>query len=188
MATVLLLHAVRGLQDYERAAAERLRAAGHAVVLPDLFDGAGAATLEEGMALKERVGWEAAVARAEQPPRPFRPTAVLGGFSWGAAVAAEICGPAAPRPPASCFCTESVVDPADRAARDPVQLHLAEPDPFEEEWVTWLARHSGGAGLAPQLWRYPGAGHLFTDEAIEDHDPAAAALLWSRARDFLANL
>ena len=37
-------------------------------------------------------------------------------------------------------------------------------------------------GVAAEVFRYPGAGHLFTDDAIADHDAAAAALLW-RARD-----
>jgi dienelactone hydrolase len=187
MATVLLLHAVRGLQDYERAAAERLRAAGHAVVLPDLFDGAGAATIEEGMALKERVGWETAVARAETAAAALPPDAVLGGFSWGAAVAAELW---ARRPEAAgILLLHGLAEIPESARRGiPVQLHLAEPDPFEEEaFVGEVEAAARRAGCALETFRYPGAGHLFTDPALPGHDPAAAAALWGRVDAFLAD-
>ena len=188
MATVLLLHAVRGLKDYERAAAERLRAAGHAVVLPDLFDGAEAATLEEGMALKERVGWEAAVARAEAAAAPLAADAVLGGFSWGAAVAADLW---ARRPEAAgILLLHGLVEIPETARRGtPVQLHLAEPDPFEEEeFVGVVETEALRAGCVLETFRYPGAGHLFTDPALPGHDPAAAAVLWDRVEAFLDGL
>jgi len=38
------------------------------------------------------------------------------------------------------------------------------------------------------VFRYPGAGHLFTDPARADHDAAATALLWQRATGFLDRL
>lgn len=188
MATVLLLHAVRGLQDYERAAAERLRAAGHTVVLPDLFDGARAATVEEGMALKDQVGWETAVARAEAAAAPLPAEAVLGGFSWGAAIAAELW---ARRPDAAgILLLHGLVEIPQTARRGTrVQLHLAEPDPFEEEaFVGEIAAAAGRAGCALETFRYPGAGHLFTDPDLPGHDPAAAAALWRRVDAFLAGL
>jgi dienelactone hydrolase len=188
MATILLLHAVRGLQDYERAAAERLGAAGHEVVLPDLFDGATAATLEEGMALKDRIGWDAAVARAEAAAAPLPPGAVLGGFSFGAAVAADLW---ARRPAAAgVLLLHGLAEiPATARPGTPVALHLAEPDPFEEEeFVGVVEQAARDAGCAIEVFRYPGAGHLFTDPALPGHDPAAAAALWSRVDSFLARL
>jgi dienelactone hydrolase len=188
MATVLLLHAVRGLQGYEFAAAERLRAAGHAVVLPDLFDGAEAATIEAGMQLKDRVGWDTAVARAEAAAAPLPAEAVLGGFSWGAAVAADLW---ARRPEAAgILLLHGLVEIPQTARRGiPVQLHLAEPDPFEEEeFVGEVEAAARRAGCALETFRYPGAGHLFTDPDLPGHDPAAAAALWGRVDAFLAGL
>jgi dienelactone hydrolase len=188
LATILLLHAVRGLQDYQRADAARLRAAGHEVVLPDLFDGAEAATIEEGMALKERVGWDTALARAEAATAPLPPDAVLGGFSYGAAVAAELW---ARRPEAAgILLLHGLAEIPPTARRGtPVQLHLAEPDPFEaEEFVGELEAAARRAGCALATFRYPGAGHLFTDPDLPGHDPAAAAALWDRVDAFLAGL
>ena len=188
MAAILLLHAVRGLQDYERAAAERLRAAGHEVVLPDLFDGARAATIEAGMALKERVGWDAVVARAETAAAPLPADAVLGGFSYGAAVAAELW---TRRPDAAgMLLLHGLVEiPSTARHGTPVQLHLAEPDPFEEEeFVGAVEAAARRAGCRFETFRYPGAAHIFTDPALPGHDPVAAASLWGRVDAFLAGL
>lgn len=50
----------------ELAAAERLRAAGHEVVTPDLYDGETASTLDEGFAVKNRIGWTTLAERARR--------------------------------------------------------------------------------------------------------------------------
>ncbi len=188
MATILLLHAVRGLQDYDRTAAARLRGAGHAVALPDLFDGAQAGSIEEGMELKDAVGWDVILARAEAAAAVLPPDAVLGGFSFGAAVAAELW---ARRPEAAGILLLHGLGEIPKTVRPgtPVQLHLAEPDPFEEEaFVDVVAEAARASGSDLEVFRYPGAGHLFTDPALPDHDPAAAAALWARVDAFLARL
>ena len=51
MAEVVLFHHVQGLTDGVRSFAEQLRAGGHTVHTPDLFDGERPATIEEGLAL-----------------------------------------------------------------------------------------------------------------------------------------
>ena len=66
--TVALFHSMFGLRPVELAAVERLHAAGHRVVAPDLFAGAVAGhgrapTVEDGFALMEAVGWDAIVER-----------------------------------------------------------------------------------------------------------------------------
>jgi dienelactone hydrolase len=62
-------------------------------------------------------------------------------------------------------------------------------DPFDppeavEEW------HAGmrGAGAEAEVFRYPGAGHLFTDPGLPDHDVTAAEAAWERATAFLRGL
>jgi dienelactone hydrolase len=60
-----------GLRNVERTAAERLRAAGHHVVTPDLFARAVAGqgrrpTLGDGFAVMERIGWDTIMQRASQ--------------------------------------------------------------------------------------------------------------------------
>ena len=49
MAEVVLFHHVQGLTDGVLEFAAELRAGGHTVHTPDLFDGERAATIEDGM-------------------------------------------------------------------------------------------------------------------------------------------
>ena len=66
MAEVVLFHHVQGLTDGVRAFAEQLRAGGHIVHTPDLFDGERAATVEDGIALVGRIGEETIDARVNE--------------------------------------------------------------------------------------------------------------------------
>ena len=70
--------------------ADRLRAEGHEVLAPDLFDGEVPATLEDGLALEERLWPEPLIGRAQAAARRLPAEAVLAGFSMGAALAAQI--------------------------------------------------------------------------------------------------
>jgi len=66
MAEVVLFHHVQGLTDGVRAFAEELRAGGHTVHTPDLFDGERPATIEDGIALVGRIGEETIDARVNE--------------------------------------------------------------------------------------------------------------------------
>jgi dienelactone hydrolase len=186
MADILLLHSIRGLRDFERSAAERLRAAGHRVVTPDLFGGEVPATREEGFAIEERLWPEPLLGRARAAAEALPAEAVLAGFSMGAAVAAQIW---ADRPAtAGLLLMHGLGEPPDAPRPGvPVQVHLAEPDPFvpEDGLAEWRA---AAGGVAAEVFRYPGVGHLFTDGSIDDYDAEAAALLWRRALAFLDGL
>ena len=57
MAEVALFHHAQGLTPGVVAFAEQLRHAGHAVHAPDLFEGRTFATLEEGLAHAEQIGF-----------------------------------------------------------------------------------------------------------------------------------
>jgi dienelactone hydrolase len=56
----------------------------------------------------------------------------------------------------------------------PVQLHIADPDVYQPaaEVAAW-EQDMSGAGAAVQVFRYPGAGHLFTDPDSPDHSGTA---------------
>ena len=56
MAEVLLIHHIQGLTDGVRAFADDLRAGGHTVHVPDLYDGHTFATIEEGFAFARSAG------------------------------------------------------------------------------------------------------------------------------------
>jgi dienelactone hydrolase len=187
MATILLLHSVRGLRDFEHATADRLRSAGHEVVTPDLFDGEVPATLEDGLALEERL-WPKPVRRAARAAEALPDDAVLAGISMGAAVATILW---ADRPAtAGLLLLHGLGEVPERPRPGvPVQAHVAEPDAFipEDDVAAW---HKAAAevGVAAELFRYAGAGHFFTDPSLPDHHAEATALLWQRAAAFLEAL
>ena len=119
---------------------------------------------------------------------PLPQEAVLAGVSMGCGVAAELW---AGRPAAAGVLFLHGVGPVPEAPRRglPLQVHLAAPDPYEgEDWVEQVRADAGRAGVAAEIFRYPGAGHYFTDPSLPDHDPAAAELTWSRLLAFLGRL
>jgi dienelactone hydrolase len=88
---VVLFHSIFGLRAVELAAAERLRATGCQVVVPDLFDGATVpGDVDAGSALMDQVGWGTIVDRACRGVAGVPREAVLGGFSMGVGVIGEL--------------------------------------------------------------------------------------------------
>lgn len=193
MASVLLCHSVLGLRDLEHEAAERLRAAGHRVTTPDLYAGRTAPTIEAGFALRDAVGWDVMVARAAAAAEDLPPETVLAGFSMGAAVAAALW-PERPATAGLLLLHGLVAIPEGARAGLPVQVHLAQPDPWEDEDFVgdWLGE-ARRARLALEVFRYPGVGHLFADRTLPgygepDYDEDAAEAMWRRALEFLGRL
>jgi dienelactone hydrolase len=87
----VLFHSIFGLRAVELAAAERLRATGCQVVVPDLFDGATVpGDVDAGSALMDQVGWGTIVDRACRGVAGVLREAVLGGFSMGVGVIGEL--------------------------------------------------------------------------------------------------
>ena len=90
MADVLLLHHAQGQTPGFLAFADALRAAGHTVHAPDLYDGKSFATLDEGMANARSIGFgnlqEQGVAAAEGLPDDL----VYAGFSLGVMAAQRL--------------------------------------------------------------------------------------------------
>jgi dienelactone hydrolase len=192
VAEVVLFHHVQGLTDGVRAFADELRGGGHAVHVPDLFDGEQPATVEDGVAFVQRVGDDVLGARADQVVADLPAGLVLAGFSWGAATAQRL---AQTRPGArGALLYESCVPiTGDWAfgpwpAGVPVQVHGMDQDPiFALEGDLDAARElvtTVGPELA-QLFVYPGDRHLFTDSSLPSYDAAATALVQQRSRQFL---
>ncbi|MEU0052166.1 dienelactone hydrolase family protein [Streptomyces sp. NPDC006309] len=186
MVHVALFHSVLGLRPADLLAAERLRRAGHEVVTPDLLGGETAATLDQGFRLLGRVGWAAVARRARQTLGGMPDETVLAGVSMGAGVVGEVW----PERPAAAgvLLLHATADlPASARPGLRVQLHAAEPDDFAPpERVAALHRAARERGVDLEVFRYPGAGHCYTDPGLPDHDPAAAELTWRRVLDFLA--
>lgn len=86
MATIVLFHSILGLRHVEMEAADRMRAVGHTVVVPDLYAGSAATSMDEGFAIMNSIGWKT-ICRCAQNALDLAPeTAVLAGHSMGAGV------------------------------------------------------------------------------------------------------
>ncbi|UUV30983.1 dienelactone hydrolase family protein [Amycolatopsis roodepoortensis] len=186
MTNVVLFHSVLGLRPAELAAADRLRAAGHEVTTPDLYGGETATTLEDGFALKDRIGWSTVATRALDAARKLPEDTVLAGMSMGAVVAAGLL----PHRPdtVGVLLLHAIADlPAKVREGLPIQLHAADPDDFAPPAALpgWLAA-AARSGADARVFTYPGAGHFYTDSSLPDHDEDAAALTWQRILAFLA--
>src|SRR5215210_7301266 len=87
MAEVVLFHSVLGLRPGVIAAAYRLRAAGHTVHTPDLYDGETFDELEDGMSKEEALGYREITRRAREAVVRLPEGLVFAGFSMGVAYA-----------------------------------------------------------------------------------------------------
>ena len=195
MAEVVLFHHVQGLTDGVRAFADELRAGGHTVHTPDLFDGECPATIELGLALVNLIGDETLSDRATGALAELPDGLVYGGFSFGGATAQQF---AQTRPGArGALLYESFVSLSAEwsfgpwPAGLPVQVHGMDHDPFfAGEGDLDGARElvaAVGPGVA-ELYTYPGDKHLFTDSSLPSYDAAATRLVLDRSLAFLARL
>jgi dienelactone hydrolase len=195
MAEVVLIHHVQGLTEGVRAFAEQLRAGGHTVHTPDLFEGERPATVDDGIAHVKSVGDELLQERADRAVADLPETLVYAGFSWGAGTAQQF---AQTRPGArgallyeSCLpiTGEWAVGPWPDGV--PVQIHGMDRDPFFAlEGDIDAARElveTVGSELA-ELFVYPGDRHLFTDSSLPSYDADATALVVRRSLDLLARV
>jgi dienelactone hydrolase len=192
MAEVVLFHHVQGLTDGVLAFAVDLRAGGHTVHTPDLFDGERPATIEEGLTLTERIGDDVLGERADRAVAGLPQELVYAGFSFGVLNAQRL---AQTRPGArGALLYESCVPITGEwafgpwPAGVPVQIHGMDKDPFFAlEGDIDAARELVeivGPDLA-ELFVYPGDRHLFTDSSLPSYDADAAALVLRRSRAFL---
>jgi dienelactone hydrolase len=188
MVQVVVFHSAYGLRQAEAGAAARLRAAGHDVITPDLYDGQSASTLDAALTLMDVVGWQVICARARQALEAVPGAAVLAGFSMGAGVIGSVWDQ---RQAAAGVVLLHGIAPVPASARPglPVQVHLAEDDPFASRQAVarWQA-DAARAGLAAQVFTYPGAGHFYTDPGLADYHPASAGQTWQRVTAFLSAL
>lgn len=191
MAEVLLFHHAQGQTAGFEAFADELRRAGHTVHAPDLYDGRTFATIEEGMAYAEQIGFPSRIIeRGTRAANHLPNELVYAGFSLGVLPAQKL---AQTRPgargallfysfvPISAFGTSW---PADV----PVQIHGMDADPiFVGEGDLDAARALVESTEHAELFLYPGSQHYFADSSLPSYDADAAALLTQRVLGFLAN-
>lgn len=185
MSDIVVFHSVLGLRSVELGFARRLRAAGHRVTTPDLYDGRTASTLDEGFALKDAVGWETITRRARDAVRDLPAETVLAGVSMGAGVVQAVL-PHRPGTAGVLMLHALGALPAGSRAGLPVEVHVADPDPITPPAQVAAWREAAArSGADARVYTYPGIGHFHTDEDGADHDEHAAALTWQRVEEFL---
>jgi dienelactone hydrolase len=192
MAEVVLFHHVLGLTEGVRAFAEQLGQGGHTVHIPDLFQGERPATIEDGLALVQRIGDEELDRRTSAALSGLPPGLVYAGFSFGGATAQALAQTTPGARGALLYesCVSLTEDWSFGLWPDgvPVQIHGMDHDPwFAGEGDLEAARELVaivGPALA-ELFTYPGDKHLFIDSSLPSYDPGAAALVLRRSAEFL---
>ena len=188
MAEVLLFHHAQGQTTGFHAFADELRQAGQIVHAPDLYDGRTFATLDEGMAYAEQVGFgeiiERGVRAAEALPREL----VYAGFSLGVVPAQKLAQTRAGARGALLFysCVPMSEFGTSWPADVPVQVHGMDADPiFVGEGDLDAARALVESAEDAELFLYPGDQHYFADSSLPSYDESAAKLLTQRVLAFL---
>jgi dienelactone hydrolase len=187
MAEVLLFHHALGLTSGCLAFADDLRAAGHGIHAPDLYDGKTFTELADGMGYAKQIGFDNIMERGRLAADGLPNEIVYAGFSLGVMPAQML---AQTRPGArgallfhASVPTSEFGGPWPQGV--PLQIHTMEADELGDVDVAQqLDQTIEGA----ELFLYPGDRHLFADNSLPDYDEGAATLVKQRVLSFLDNI
>jgi dienelactone hydrolase len=193
LADVLLFHHAQGLTPGITRFADELRAAGHTVHVPDLFDGRTFGSLDEGMAYIKSNGMDEMVEKGERTADELPNELVYAGFSFGEMIAQKL---AQTRPGArgallfySCIPISGEWACGPWPDGVPVQIHGLDNDPiFVGEGDVDAAREIVDKVDDAELFLYPGDQHYFADSSLPSYDAEATKLLTKRVLEFLDRL
>jgi dienelactone hydrolase len=188
VAEVLLFHHAQGQTPGFLAFAEGLRAAGHVVHTPELYDGKTFSMLDEGVGYAKQVGFATIGERGRHAADDLPDELVYAGFSLGVMGAQEL---AQTRPGAKGALLISAAFPASEFGSwppgVPLQIHMMEADEWAMEDLP-AARELVETIEAAELFLYDGDRHLFADNSLPDYEEGAAKLLEQRVLSFLDNV
>ena len=189
MTTVLLFHSALGQTPGFLAFADELRAAGHTVHAPDLYEGKTFGTVDEGVAHARQVGFGEIVRLGSEAADELPADVVYAGFSLGVMPAQSLTQTRPGARGAILFHGALPTSEFEGPWPDgvPLQIHMMDADPWAEEdrpAAEAMVEEIHGA----ELFMYPGSGHLFTDPSSDDYDEQAAGLLKGRTLAFLDRL
>jgi dienelactone hydrolase len=189
VAEILLYHHAQGQTPGFLAFADELRADGHTVHTPDLYDGKTFATLDQGVGYAKQIGFDTILRRGEQAAADLPGELVYAGFSLGVMPAQKL---AQTRPGATGALLFSAALPASEfggawPADVPLQIHMMEGDEWAQEDLP-AARELVETTDGAELFLYPGDRHLFADSSLDDYDEPAAAQLKDRVLAFLKSV
>jgi dienelactone hydrolase len=190
MAEVLMFHHAQGLTPGVHAFADELRANGHIVHTPDLFDGRIFGSIDEGLAHINGAGFDAMRERGVRAADDLPPELVYAGFSFGVLPAQQLAQTRAGARGALLFYSclpisgQWAFGPWPEGV--PVQIHGMDNDPvFVGEGDIDNAREIVARAKDAELFLYSGDQHYFADSSLPSYDAAATASLTKRVLDFL---
>ena len=188
MAELLLFHHAQGLTAGCLSFADELRAAGHVVHAPDLYDGKTFTELADGVGYAEQVGFDTIIERGRLAADSLPNEIVYAGFSLGVLPAQML---AQTRPGAKGALLFSAALPTAEFGGAwpqgvPLQIHMMEADEWALEDLDAARQLETIEGA--ELFLYPGDRHLFADNSLPDYDESAATLLKQRVLSFLDNI
>jgi dienelactone hydrolase len=190
MAEILLFHHAHGLTDGVLSFADELRAAGHVVHAPDLYDGHTFTLLDDGVGYAKKVGFDTIMDRGRAAAERLPDAIVYGGFSLGVMPAQMLAqtrqGAKGALLLSACLPVSEFGPAWPNGVR--AQIHMMENDPWAQEGDLDAARELAGATTDAELFLYPGDRHLFEDRSLPDYDENAADLVKSRVLGFLSDL
>ena len=183
---VLLFHHAQGQTRGFHAFADELRAAGHVVHAPDLYDGKTFTDLDQGIGYAKEIGFATIGERGRLAADGLPNELVYAGFSLGAMPAQEL---AQTRPGCKGALLFSAAFPASEFGGSwppgvPLQIHMMEDDEWSAEDLP-AARELVETIDGAELFLYPGDRHLFADNSLPDYDESATTLLKRRVLAFL---
>jgi carboxymethylenebutenolidase len=187
---IILMHEIMGLDEYVLSVGKRLHDEGYWVVLPDLYRGKTAPTLEEGRIIRDGLTKEEvldAISRAREQLKEAiggRRIGTMGFCTGGGFALLGACNLEID------FCIDyygKINDEKDLVGLvGPVQLVLGTEDRHVTPWAL--------TGMMPAMVEhrkrmdvhlYPKAGHAFHRPGWQGHEPIAAKDAWNKTLLFL---
>ncbi len=190
MAEVLLFHHALGLTTGTHVFADELRAAGHTVHTPDLFEGRTFDTIDAGVGYAGEIGFGEVMQRGLRAAEQLPAELVYAGFSLGVVPAQMLAQTRSGAKGALLFYSCIPVSEFGTAWPEgvPVQIHGMDADPiFVDEGDIDAARALVAEADDAALFLYPGDQHYFADSTLPSYDADAATLLTQRVLSFLGD-
>jgi len=185
MADVVVFHHAQGLTSGVHGFAEQLGAAGHRVLVPDLYEGETFDSIDDGVAHAQALGFDTVIDRGVAAAASLDGPFAVVGFSLGVLPAQNLAQTHS-RASGAVLCHAAIPLgtfgdswPAGVA----LQLHTSPRDRLGDyDDAVDLA----GAVDHAELFTYDTAGHLVVDSSLPDHDPEIAAQILARTVALLA--
>lgn len=189
---IVLFHSAYGLRPAVISFADSLRARGHVVYTPDLYNGETFDNRTDAARKFQELGLDGLLDCARAAVQHLPETLVYAGFSNGGACAELLA--ASRRGARAAVLMHAPLMLRDLGwhewpARVPVQVHFALKDPIRaEQPIQQLRRKVELSGSSFELHDYDAPGHLFADPGFPAYSASAAEQMKTRVLSFLDSL